>query len=425
MTNPRWHRRHWTLVVVLVVLAAAVAALAAASVSASPQPPPPEGTFRIGMTGAVVADRSGARVYHHRLAARVRDLREARQLPGRPWDEREASRLRPEIAAAMPTISAGPAHVHVPDPKRLRLLAAGERRRHRPEHEVHLRADAAPRHGLSGASQFLSNIDGATEYHNGHADEITGIVAHGDTLTITLIQPQGDFLTLLAMPFICAVPIGLPPVEQFAPIPSAGPYYISSLRHQRALDHQPESELPRAAAAALRHARVHFNLNEETAYQQVLSGELDSGPVPAADVQRGRPSCTAPTAPPRRAGFSSSSRSRQRASATPDEHLTPAVREREHAQGGELRRRPHGVRGPGGAVRGDTVRPVPPAGHARLRGHRRLSRSSGPRAGARPRRLASRRPAAADHRLLPLERDDQPGPVPDRPPEPDATSAST
>src|SRR5207248_7239643 len=27
-----------------------------------------------------------------------------------------------------------------------------------------------------------------------------------------------------------------------------------------------------------------FNLNEETAYQQVLSGELDSGPVPAAHV---------------------------------------------------------------------------------------------------------------------------------------------
>ena len=36
--------------------------------------------------------------------------------------------------------------------------------------------------------------------------------------------------------------------------------------------------------------------------------------------------------------------------------------------------RPHGVRSPGGAVRGDAVRPVPPAGHARLRGHRGLPR---------------------------------------------------
>ena len=63
---------------------------------------------------------------------------------------------------------------------------------------------------------------------NGQASEITGIVAQGDTLTIHLIEPQGDFLTLLAMPFTCAIPIGLPRVEQFAPIPSAGPYYISA-----------------------------------------------------------------------------------------------------------------------------------------------------------------------------------------------------
>ena len=68
----------------------------------------------------------------------------------------------------------------------------------------------------------------------------------------------------------------------------------------------------------------------------------------------------------------------------------------------------------GRPVRGVTVRPVAPAGHARVRGHRRLSGSSRHRASARPCRLASRRPAAADHRLLPLERDDQPGAVPDR-----------
>jgi hypothetical protein len=35
---------------------------------------------------------------------------------------------------------AGPPDLHVPDPQRLRLLASGDRSRHRSEHEVDIRA---------------------------------------------------------------------------------------------------------------------------------------------------------------------------------------------------------------------------------------------------------------------------------------------
>jgi ABC-type oligopeptide transport system substrate-binding subunit len=79
----------------------------------------------------------------------------------------------------------------------------------------------------SPAIRWLSNIEGATEYNSGQNDHITGITAQGSTLTITLIQPQGEFETILAMPYLCAVPTSLPPVQTEAPIPSAGPYYIS------------------------------------------------------------------------------------------------------------------------------------------------------------------------------------------------------
>jgi hypothetical protein len=87
------------------------------------------------------------------------------------------------------------------------------------------------------------------------------------------------------MPFTCAIPIGLPRVEQIAPIPSAGPYYISSWDDPTQLltvSRNPNYQGPRPQRFDT--LEYYFNLNEETAYQQVLSGELDSGPVPAAHV---------------------------------------------------------------------------------------------------------------------------------------------
>ena len=53
--------------------------------------------------GRVVADGSGAHLSHLFLAGRVRDLREAPQLPGRARSR--GSRLVPEIAAGMPDVS--------------------------------------------------------------------------------------------------------------------------------------------------------------------------------------------------------------------------------------------------------------------------------------------------------------------------------
>ena len=79
----------------------------------------------------------------------------------------------------------------------------------------------------SPAIAFYSNIVGATAFNSGSASHISGIVAAGDTLTFTLVHPQGEFVTLLALPFACAVPTTLPMTEAAAPVPTAGPYYVS------------------------------------------------------------------------------------------------------------------------------------------------------------------------------------------------------
>jgi peptide/nickel transport system substrate-binding protein len=269
-------------VVALVVLVAAVAALAAASVSASPQQPPPEGTFRIGTTGAswqtdpALTYISSAWQLEYATCAKLVNYPDA--------PPPEGTRLRPEIAAAMPDISQDRRiyTFQIRDDYAFSPPASGVVTAQSMKYtfERTLNHDMA-----SPAAAFLLNIEGAREYNDGQADEITGIVAQGSTLTITLIEPQGEFLTFLAMPFLCAVPIGLPPVEQHGPIPSAGPYYISA-------------ETPNVVIVATRNPNYHgprphhfesleynFNLNEQTAFEQVLSGELDYGPVPAAEVQ--------------------------------------------------------------------------------------------------------------------------------------------
>ena len=148
------------------------------------------------------------------------------------------------------------------------------------------------------------------------------------------------------MPFICAVPIGLPPVEQFGPIPSAGPYYISAYGINQHTHREPESELPRPAAAALRHARVRL--------QPERGDGLPAGRCPATwtaarfrpPMSSGRPAVR-PGQPRRRARASAVLPEPDRAASdTPVEHRAPAVCGREHAQGGELRGRPHGYGAP-------------------------------------------------------------------------------
>jgi ABC-type oligopeptide transport system substrate-binding subunit len=97
----------------------------------------------------------------------------------------------------------------------------------------------SPKLGTDAAgARVVGDIAGEAAYRAGNADHISGLSAHGDTLTITLGKPSADFLQRLAMPFFCPVPIGTPAGHQDAgaavtaasgkvTIPSAGPYYIA------------------------------------------------------------------------------------------------------------------------------------------------------------------------------------------------------
>jgi peptide/nickel transport system substrate-binding protein len=83
-------------------------------------------------------------------------------------------------------------------------------------------------HSYFAAYRYLADVEGARRYMARKASHITGIVAHGDQLTIRLISRAGDFLSQIALPGFCAVPSDTPAKPNLGRVPSAGPYYVTS-----------------------------------------------------------------------------------------------------------------------------------------------------------------------------------------------------
>ena len=77
---------------------------------------------------------------------------------------------------------------------------------------------------------YLPEIEGVAGYRAGRAAHVSGLSAHGDTLTIRLTTPVPDLAERLALPQFCAVPEGTPAARDGLPqpIPSAGPYYVAA-----------------------------------------------------------------------------------------------------------------------------------------------------------------------------------------------------
>ena len=139
----------------------------------------------------------------------------------------KGSTLIPEAAVALPTIS--------PNGRRYTFTIRSGLRFSPPSNEVvnaqtfkfTIERTLNPTMQSPGSS-FIRDIVGAEAYVAGKATEVTGIVANGMKLSITLVAPKGDFLARLALPFFCAVPTTSPIDPAGARLPSAGPYYVDS-----------------------------------------------------------------------------------------------------------------------------------------------------------------------------------------------------
>jgi peptide/nickel transport system substrate-binding protein len=158
---------------------------------------------------------------------------------------------------------------------------------------------AANKDLASPAAQFITgfndvDIVGAEAVTEGRTTDVSGVRARGNRLIVNLIRANGRLLTALAMPFFQATSTRLPinrevvDVRGMADLPTAGPYAftLNDVNRTTSLRRNPywKPGPGRTAPRNLDGVDVVWNLNEQAAFQMVERGELDEGPIPAAEV---------------------------------------------------------------------------------------------------------------------------------------------
>jgi ABC-type transport system substrate-binding protein/class 3 adenylate cyclase len=150
------------------------------------------------------------------------------------------TRLEPEVAVAMPTISAdGRTYTFQIRPGFAFSDASAEKVTAETFRYSIERALSPRLSEQTPGTLFLDDIVGEEAFRKGTADHISGLVANGDRLSITLVAPRGDLTSRLAIPFFCPVRLGTPmvpggglsrvsgPDGTVESLPSAGPYYVA------------------------------------------------------------------------------------------------------------------------------------------------------------------------------------------------------
>ncbi|CAN5332544.1 hypothetical protein BH18ACT14_BH18ACT14_01880 [soil metagenome] len=142
----------------------------------------------------------------------------------------DGRRLRPEIAAALPQLSADRrtytftirSGYSFSPPSGAPVTAQTFRQSIERALSARLGPDAP---GIF----FLGDVAGAQAFNQGKAGRVSGLRAAGNRLSITLAAPSPDFLHRLALPFFCPVPAGTPAVANLGEVApaSAGPYYMT------------------------------------------------------------------------------------------------------------------------------------------------------------------------------------------------------
>jgi ABC-type oligopeptide transport system substrate-binding subunit/tRNA A-37 threonylcarbamoyl transferase component Bud32 len=148
----------------------------------------------------------------------------------------KGTRLTPEVAAAMPTVSNGGRTYTFRIRSGFRFSPPSSEPVTAETFPHSLERELSPKNKFSPGPLFASDIAGVSAYRAGKSAHIAGVRAQGDTLSITLVKPDGDFLTRLSMSAFCPVPSSIPVHSQHyltVPPPSAGPYYVSSVQGDR------------------------------------------------------------------------------------------------------------------------------------------------------------------------------------------------
>jgi peptide/nickel transport system substrate-binding protein len=129
--------------------------------------------------------------------------------------------------------------------------------------------------------EFFRSIEGAARFDQLEKGDIAGIKTDDDarTIEITLTEPRGDFLHILATTFAALIPAGTPAQPMSArPIPATGPYRIAKYQPGAGftLERNPRFR-PTPSLAAPNPDRILAipELDPAKALESVLKGDVD------------------------------------------------------------------------------------------------------------------------------------------------------
>jgi ABC-type transport system substrate-binding protein len=191
----------------------------------------------------------------------------------------EGFRLQPELATAMPTVSAD---------RKTYTFTVRDGYRFAPPSNAPVTANTI-RYGIERAlspkldgsvpgKAYLLDLRGAGSYQAGSRAHISGIRVAGDSISFTLTAPSADFLERLSLPFFCPVPLDTPIVHAglsaLAP-PTAGPYTMTGLSNSEyvLLTRNPNYHGPRPHA--LDAIALREGIDDETAVGRVEKESWD------------------------------------------------------------------------------------------------------------------------------------------------------
>jgi YVTN family beta-propeller protein len=193
--------------------------------------------------------------------------------PDRPAPE--GTRLVPDVAKAMPRVSAdGRTYTFIvrrgfrfSPPSNAPVTAATFK--HTIERALGPRLEAY-------TASFMGDIVGMHAFQMRKAAHLAGVTASGDRLRIRLVARAPDLPARIATPAFCASPDDTPPTAEplSQPIPSAGPYYVaSSSRDQVVLARNPNyrGHRPRVPKQIVYSSHVRL----PGALRQVAAGRSD------------------------------------------------------------------------------------------------------------------------------------------------------
>ena len=203
----------------------------------------------------------------------------------------EGSRLQPEVAEAMPEVSG--------DGKTYTFTVRDDFTLSPPSNEkvtaetfkFVIERNLNPKL-QSPAASFVADIVGAQAFAEGKAKSVSGVTVEGNRLTIQLVKPAPDFLNRIAMWFFCAIPIGTSVnPEDEKPVPTAGPYYITSWTPNRQLIMKRNPNYKGDRPSLPDEIRYTPGINQAQSVLQIRSGQADyaaDGITPSSNAELAR-----------------------------------------------------------------------------------------------------------------------------------------